>query len=94
MKITKGQTLMFSSGAYSDYYVGSIMRALRDFDTEEMLKEFNGVPERPGHESLTTWLMREGFADDVEYTELHEEADYLGQQGGQPRYRVKLDCDR
>ena len=39
-KIIKGETLIVSSGEYSDYMVHGLFKALQDFEPEEFLKEY------------------------------------------------------
>jgi len=38
MKISKGQLILISTGDYSDYGILDTFRALRDFDTKEVIE--------------------------------------------------------
>ena len=40
MKFKKGELIALSSGEYSDYCVNSLVRALKDFDAQEIFEEW------------------------------------------------------
>lgn len=89
-EVPAGQTVMFSSGCYSDYSVGCIGKLLKPLNEaawNEMCAFANGPSEwRPNGgyfetDKAMTWLREHGYIEDMEYVELH-----LGDYGDAPKW--------
>jgi len=86
MKIKKGQLIIISDGEYDDYQIVNTFRALKDFDTNEVMREFLiKHPEADGNlhsllsprtiNTFQCYLIETGMAEEVHTTEWHI-ADY------------------
>lgn len=80
MKIKKGQLIILSEGEYSDYHILDSFKAVRDFDTNDVLNSFCELhPEGRTaldsryNESLMDnfeqFLLDEGYVEELETTE-------------------------
>lgn len=88
-ELPAGQTVMFSSGAYSDYSVmsfGKLLKPLNEAAWDEMckasLRESTWKPD--GYfesDKAMEWLRSNGFIEEVEYVEIH-----MGDYGDRPKW--------
>ena len=86
MEIKKGQIITFSDGEYSDYCVDGLCVALKDFNLDEVVKFWeventysekckyrNRVIRRlkDGGVHFISFVVSKGFAEDIDYIEVH-----------------------
>ncbi len=86
MKIQIGDLVLLSEGKYSDYGILDTFRALKDFDTSDVIREFMAKeypdydpdydPEdweesRPEYEDLQKWVISVGYVEELKTVEWH-----------------------
>lgn len=70
MKVAKGQLIALTSGEYSDYCLDGHMRAVRDFDSDEMFAAYKAL--RGRKPDFAAWSIREGYMTPCEAMEVLE----------------------
>ena len=76
-EITEGTLLYFSAGAWSDYHVIGVYRALKEFDVETRHADFVERQKAFGHYSdysnsgFIQAMTRDGFIEEVPCREVH-----------------------
>lgn len=81
MKIQIGALILISEGEYSDYRILDTFRALKDFDTGDVIREFMAkeYPDfstdeywdspRPECEDLQKWVLSVGYVEELKTVE-------------------------
>lgn len=67
MPLKKGTIVVISSGEYSDYYVNGVVKIAKDCNFNDAIKEVG----KTNTYSLMVKLLKAGYIEDVEYTEVH-----------------------
>jgi hypothetical protein len=80
-QIEVGEVVAFSSGEYSDYRIGSFAKVLKPLNKavwDEMVAACTVPPDydpdgdpRFDEDKAVPWLVKNGYIEEVEYTELH-----------------------
>lgn len=76
-EIRTGETIVFSTGEYSDYYIQGTFRALRDIDPEAELEAW--LQEHPEQRKdnnfdscrFLAWIISGGLVEPTDYVEWH-----------------------
>lgn len=82
--IPKGALMTLTTGAYSDYYVRGVFRALEEIRSDELLAEWlaSHPEQREGYEfkdhDFLGWVARKGLLEPVDSFEWHVDGGYGG----------------
>ena len=85
MKIKAGQIICITTGEYSDYGIRDHLRAIRGFDSSELIEDFKGTEfyraadyegddaDEYGSDSrFLAWLIRQGIVEPLDANEVVE----------------------
>jgi hypothetical protein len=71
MKINKGQIIAITTGEYSDYCLHGHMKALLDFETKLIARDYLKLNpptdyDWDAHDKFIAWLISEGFVEPLD----------------------------
>ena len=75
MKIHKGEFILLMN-EYEEGYVDSLIRVLKDYDSEVVLAEYK----QSSHYSRTSFLVEAGYWEELEYRERDDVWEYAGRR--------------